>query len=246
MELLALQGLPEVRAGDDLPAMLAARVPEGPGILVVAQKIVSKAEGRVVSLADVKPGAEAEELAQRVDKDPRLVELVLRESTRIVRAVPGVLITQTHHGLVCANSGVDQSNAVGEDDAILLPLDPDASARTILDALRPGADTKSAAPTSRAVVISDTFGRPWREGQVDVAIGLAGIAPVRDFAGSTDRQGREMQVTAMARADQLAAAAGLLMDKDAGTPAIWITGIPAEGKGVLGDLLRDAERDLFR
>jgi coenzyme F420-0:L-glutamate ligase/coenzyme F420-1:gamma-L-glutamate ligase len=236
LRLRAIEGLPEIRPGDDLPTLLAERVPAGPGLLAVAQKIVSKAEGRVVRLSDVKPSPRALELARETDKDPRQVELVLRESVRVVRAAPGVIITETRHGLVCANSGVDLSNAPGEETAVLLPVDPDASARRILAALGP----------RRGVIVTDTFGRPWREALVDVAIGVAGFAPLRDYSGTEDRQGRELQVTVMALADQLAAAAGLLMEKNAGVPAVWIEGIEPEGSGSLSDLLRDPERDLFR
>ena len=236
MKLQALEGLPEIPIGDDLPARLAKLVPPGPGILVVAQKIVSKAEGRIVSLADVVPSPEARALAQKIGKAPRHTALVLREAKRVVRTAPGVLITETKHGLVCANSGVDLSNAPGEEIAVLLPLDPDASAERIRAALGPG----------RAVIVSDTFGRPWREGLVDVAIGVAGLAPLRSYIGETDRAGRELQVTVMARADQIAAAAGILMEKDAGVPAVWVEGIEISGKGSLRDLLRDPARDLFR
>ncbi len=236
LRLTPLPDLPEVRAGDDLPGMLAERVPQGTGVLVVAQKIVSKAEGRVVRLAEVEPGERAREIAKAVEKDPRQVELVLRESRRIVRQVPGVLITETHHGLICANSGVDLSNAPGEETAVLLPQDPDASAERIRARLGPG----------RGVIVSDTFGRPWREGLVDVAIGVAGLAPLRDFTGETDREGRELQITVMALADQLATAAGILMEKGAGRPAVWIEGVEPVGTGRLADLLRDPERDLFR
>ena len=236
MKLQALEGLPEIPIGDDLPARLAKLVPPGPGILVVAQKIVSKAEGRIVSLADVVPSPEARALAEQIGKEPRHTELVLREAKRVVRTAPGVLITETKHGLVCANSGVDLSNAPGEEIAVLLPLDPDASAERIRAALGPG----------RAVIVSDTFGRPWREGLVDVAIGVAGLAPLRSYIGETDRAGRELQVTVMARADQIAAAAGILMEKDAGVPAVWVEGIEISGKGSLRDLLRDPARDLFR
>jgi coenzyme F420-0:L-glutamate ligase/coenzyme F420-1:gamma-L-glutamate ligase len=237
LRLRPIAGLPEIRAGDDLGALLAPRVPAGPGVLVVAQKIVSKAEGRVVRLADVVPSERALALAAQVEKDPRQVELVLAESRRVLRAVSGVLITETRHGLVCANSGVDLSNAPGEDMAVLLPLDPDASAAKIRAALGPG----------RAVIVSDTFGRPWREGLVDVAIGVAGMAPLRDYTGGgTDLRGRPLQVTIMATADQLAAAAGLLMEKDAGVPAVWIEGLAPSGSGSLANLLRDPSRDLFR
>ena len=236
LRLRALEGLGEIEPGVDLPALLAERVPDGPGVLCVAQKVVSKAEGRIVALGDIEPSERARELAQRVDKDPRQVELVLRESRRIVREVPGVLITETHHGLVCANSGVDLSNTPGDDQAILLPVDPDASAERIRAALRP----------EQAVIVTDTFGRPWREGLVDVAIGMAGLHPLRDFTGAGDRRGRELHVTVMALADQLAAAAGVLMEKEAGLPAVWIEGITPRGHGRLADLVRDPERDLFR
>jgi coenzyme F420-0:L-glutamate ligase / coenzyme F420-1:gamma-L-glutamate ligase len=236
LRLRALQGLPEIPAGDDLAARLAALVPPGPGVLVVAQKIVSKAEGRLVSLKDIEPSERAIALAREIGKEPRHTELVLREAKRVVRTAPGVLITETPHGLVCANSGVDLSNAPGDEVAVLLPLDPDASAERIRAALGPG----------RAVIISDTFGRPWREGLVDVAIGVAGIAPLKSYIGETDRAGRELQVTVMARADQIAAAAGMLMEKEAGTPAVWVEGVAIEGRGSLRDLIRDPARDLFR
>ena len=236
LRLRALEGLPEIPPGDDLPARLAKLVPPGPGVLVVAQKIVSKAEGRLVSLADVVPSQRAIALAQELGKEPRHTELVLRESKRVIRTAPGVIITETPHGLICANSGVDLSNAPGDEVAVLLPVDPDGSAERIRTALGPG----------RAVIISDTFGRPWREGLVDVAIGVAGIAALKSYIGETDRAGRELQVTVMARADQIAAAAGMLMEKEAGTPAVWVEGLAIEGKGALRDLLRDPSRDLFR
>jgi coenzyme F420-0:L-glutamate ligase/coenzyme F420-1:gamma-L-glutamate ligase len=236
LRLRALEGLPEIPPGDDLAARLARLVPAGPGILVVAQKVVSKAEGRLIALADVEPSERAIALAREIGKEPRHTELVLREAKRVVRTAPGVLITETRHGLVCANSGVDLSNSPGDEVAVLLPLDPDASAERIRAALGPG----------RAVIISDTFGRPWREGLVDVAIGVAGLAPLKSYIGETDRAGRELQVTVMARADQIAAAAGILMEKEAGTPAVWVEGVAIEGKGSLRDLLRDASRDLFR
>jgi coenzyme F420-0:L-glutamate ligase/coenzyme F420-1:gamma-L-glutamate ligase len=236
LRLRPLDGLPEIQPGDDLPGLLAALVPAGPGVLVVAQKVVSKAEGRLVRLSDVEPSARALEIARAGDKDPRHVEVVLRETRRVVREGPGVLICETHHGLICANAGVDLSNAPGDDVAVLLPIDPDASARAIRARLAP----------EQAVLISDTFGRPWREGLVDVAIGVAGMAPLRDYKGTQDLRGRELKITVMALADQLAAAAGLLMEKSAGRPAVWITGLHPEGDGQLRDLLRPPDRDLFR
>jgi coenzyme F420-0:L-glutamate ligase/coenzyme F420-1:gamma-L-glutamate ligase len=209
-------------------------------VLVVCQKIVSKAEGRVVALDGVEPSAEAKRLAKEGAKDPRQVELVLRESARIVRRGHGVLICETHHGFVCANAGVDLSNAPGPDTAVLLPRDPDASARRLREALC------AAGAGPLAVVVSDTFGRPWREGLVDVALGSAGIAPIDDQRGSLDLAGRALAVTAMATCDQLAAAAGLLMTKGAGVPAVWVEGVPLEGDGAVRDTLRDPATDLFR
>jgi coenzyme F420-0:L-glutamate ligase/coenzyme F420-1:gamma-L-glutamate ligase len=205
-------------------------------VLVVAQKVVSKAERRLVRLGRVEPSERALDLARKVDKDPRLVEVILGEAARVVRAVPGVLICETRHGFVCANAGVDASNAPEEGLVVLLPVDPDASAERIRRALGPG----------RGVIVSDTFGRPWREGLVDVAIGVAGLEPLRDFRGQPDRAGRILQITVMALADQLAAAAGLLMDKASGCPAVWIEGVRPQGKGSARDLIRDAARDLFR
>jgi coenzyme F420-0:L-glutamate ligase / coenzyme F420-1:gamma-L-glutamate ligase len=236
LRLRPLGPVPEIVPGDDLPAHVASLVPDGPGVLVVAQKIVSKAEGRIVALADVRASTEAEKLAAEVEKDPRIVELVLRESRRIVRKAPGVLICETHHGLVCANAGIDQSNAPGADHVVLLPVDPDRSARAIQARLGSG----------RAVIVSDTFGRPWRQGLVDVAIGVAGLTPILDCTDQVDRAGRPLRVTFMALADQLAAAAGMLMGKAAGHPLIWCEGVTPAGDGALADLLRSPERDLFR
>ncbi len=245
LRLVALHDIPEVQPGDDLAALLRAAAQRASialkqGALVVAQKIVSKAEGRVVALADVAPSPEAERLAAEDGRDARELELVLRESARIVRRGHGVTICETKHGFVCANAGVDRSNAPAPDSAVLLPLDPDASARALRDALldEPGAPL--------AVIVSDTFGRPWREGLVDVAIGSAGIAPISDLRGRADRAGRELHATTPATADQLAAAAGLLMRKDAGVPAVWIEGIPIEGDGDIRATLRDPAFDLFR
>ncbi len=244
LRLIPLPGLPEIEPGADLVALIreaAARAgtPLANRIVVLCQKVVSKAEGRLVPLASVTPGAEAREIAAAHDRDPRQVQLVLDESRRIVRRGHGVLITETHHGFVCANAGVDLSNAPGPDVAILLPEDPDASARRLHQALS-GPD----GPTP--VIISDTFGRPWREGLVDVALGCAGLAPIRDDRGSRDRAGRELLVTQPATADQLAAAAGLLMPKSAGIPAVVVEGFPIEGDGGVRALLRDPTTDLFR
>jgi coenzyme F420-0:L-glutamate ligase/coenzyme F420-1:gamma-L-glutamate ligase len=240
-----IPGLPEVEPGTDLAAMIrdaaaAAGIELAGRVIVVCQKIVSKAEGRLVALEDVTPSDEAREIATAHERDPRQVEVVLRESRRIVRRGHGVLITETKHGFVCANAGVDLSNAPGPDVAILLPEDPDASARRLFEALS-GSD----GPTP--VVISDTFGRPWREGLVDVALGSAGLSPIRDDRGSRDRAGRELVVTQPATSDQLAAAAGLLMWKSAGVPVVVVSGFPIEGDGsVRESLLRDPSSDLFR
>ena len=244
LRLIPLPGLPEVEPGTDLGTMIreaakSAGVPLAGNIVVVAQKIISKAEGRLVRLEDVSPSAEALEIAEAHDRDPRQVQIVLDESVRIVRRGHNVLITETKHGFVCANAGVDLSNAPGEDIAVLLPLDPDASARTLHEDL-----SKNGARTP--VVITDTFGRPWRDGLVDVALGSAGLAPLRDDRGSRDRAGRELLVTQPATADQLAAAAGLLMWKSAGIPVVIVEGFPFEGDGGVKDLLRDPQTDLFR
>jgi len=238
LRLRALEGLPEIPPGDDLPARLAGLVPPGPGILVVAQKIVSKAEGRLVSLADIVPSPRALELAAELGKEPRHTELVLREAKRVVRTAPGVLITETRHGLVCANSGVDLSNSPGDEVAVLLPLDPDASAERIRAALGPG----------RAVIISDTFGRPWREGLTNVAIGLAGFAPIRSYLGERDPAGRPLQATILALADELAGAAEPVMGKLDRVPAAIIRGLvlPSDDGSGSKSLLRDPARDLFR
>ena len=246
IRLVPLFDVPAVEPGDDLAALLCraaerAGVALADGVLVVCQKIVSKAEGRLVTLAEVEPSRRAMQIAEEDDRDPRHVEVVLRETTRIVRHGHGVMICQTRHGFVCANAGVDLSNAPGPGVAILLPEDCDASAQRLRAALgaRGCADV--------AVIISDTFGRPWREGLVDVALGCAGIAPMSDVRGRSDWSGRELQVTMTATADQLAAAAGLLMVKDAGVPAVWIEGHVCSGEdGRVGEMLRDPAEDLFR
>jgi coenzyme F420-0:L-glutamate ligase/coenzyme F420-1:gamma-L-glutamate ligase len=210
------------------------------GVLVICQKVVSKAEGRLVALADVEPSEQAQRIAEEDDKDPRHVEVVLRETARIVRNGHGVLICETRHGFVCANAGVDLSNAPGPDVAVLLPEDSDASAAGILKGLLAGGASKL------AVVVTDTFGRPWREGLVDLAIGCAGLAPISDIRGRGDLAGRELQVTTTATADQLAAAAGILMVKDAGVAAVWVEGLSPEGDGNVRETLRESASDLFR
>jgi coenzyme F420-0:L-glutamate ligase/coenzyme F420-1:gamma-L-glutamate ligase len=236
----AVPGLPEIRRGDDLAALIAARATTGArDVVVVAHKAVSKAEGRVVRLADVQPSARAIELAAPHGKDPRAVEVVLGESAEVLRAVGGVLICRTHHGFVCANAGVDASNAADADELILLPADPDASARTL----------RAALPGQPAVVITDSFGRAWRVGQCDVAIGIAGLRPLEDWRGRPDSVGREMRATWIAVADQAAAAADLARDKDSRQPAVIVQGLdrfvtPHDGPGAQA-LLRPLAEDLF-
>ncbi len=242
IEITALATLPEVRPADDLAGLIAAaalrerQAMDGSVILAVAQKVVSKAEGAVVDLRGVRPSPLAQTWAAEWGKDPRLIELILAQSRRIVKMDRGVLIAETHHGLVCANAGVDQSNSGGDDFATVLPADPDASARRLRTALGCG-----------AVIITDTFGRPWREGLVDVAIGVAGLEPLEDYRGCTDRRGRTLASTIIALADQLAAAAGLLMRKAAGCPVVVIRGYEwRAAEGSARPLLRPPERDLFR
>lgn len=245
IEVIPISGIPVIQPGDDLAALIhsaceASNLDLKNGALVVCQKIISKAEGRIVALSSITPSAEAIGIAEEHGRDARQVEVVLGESVRIVRRGHGVLICETKHGLVCANAGVDLSNAPGEDMAVLLPEDSDESARRLMHGL---ADLGH---TQLAIVVSDTFGRPWRNGLVDVAIGSAGIAPIDDVRGHVDLEGRELQVTTMATVDQLAAAAGLLMQKDSAIPAVFIRGIHVSGDGRLTDLLRDSKEDLFR
>ncbi len=210
-------------------------------IVAVAQKIVSKAEGAIVDLREIQPSALARSWAGEWNKDPRLMELILSQSRRIVKMDRGVMIAETRHGFVCANAGVDQSNVdqsniEGEDFATVLPSDPDASARRLHASLGCG-----------AVIITDTFGRPWREGLVDVAIGISGLHPLDDYRGRTDRHGRKLAGTILATADQLAAAAGLVMRKEAGCPVALIRGFEWQrAEGSAQSLLRKPEQDLFR
>jgi coenzyme F420-0:L-glutamate ligase/coenzyme F420-1:gamma-L-glutamate ligase len=244
----ALEGLPEVRAGDEPAALIAAAMPAGapsPGdVLVVAHKFISKAEGRTRTLSSVEPGERARLLAAELGKDPRQVQVVLDETREVRRAARGVLICVTHHGFVCANAGVDASNAPDDDTVVLLPTDPDDSARRLRQGLR---RRLGVAP---AVLITDSFGRAWREGQCDVAIGCAGLAALEDWRGRTDARGRPLTATWIAVADELAAAADLARTKDAMHPAVLISGAErhvteADGPGAR-PLLRDAAHDLFR
>ena len=245
LEIIALEGIGEIRPGDDL-AVIVARAADGIGltdddVLVVTQKVVSKAEGRVVELASVSPSALALDWAQRWGKDARQVELVLRESAAIVRMAPGgLIISRTRQGLVCANAGVDVSNVGGGDAATLLPEDADASARLIRDGLR------ARLGVAPAVIISDSFGRPWRNGIVNVAIGAAGIEALLDLRGKPDAAGREMQATVIAVADELASAADLVGGKVNQQPVVVMRGYawrPSEAGASV--LVMERDRDLF-
>ena len=243
LSAVALRGLPEVRAGDDLAALLAgAGAPFRDGdVLVVAHKVVSKAEGCVRDLADVEPGPRARELAARLERDPRHVQAVLDEAVEVLRE-ERALICRTRHGFVCANAGVDVSN-VDEGVAAILPADPDRSARRIRDGLRVRAGVEV------AVVVSDTFGRPWRKGLVDVAIGCAGIAAVADLRGTTDTRGRALHATEVAIADEVAAAAELVMGKDLDVPVAVVRGIDRSWlreSSVRTEVVRPHGEDLFR
>jgi len=245
IELIGLDGIGEIQPGDDLAAVIADAVTDvhltDADVVVVTQKVVSKSEGRLVDLATVEPSDFAREWAERWEKDPRQVELVLRESASIVRMGPGgLIISRTRHGLVCANAGVDVSNVGGGDVAALLPEDPDGSARGIREGLRIRA---GAAP---AVIISDSFGRPWRNGIVNVAIGSAGIEPLLDLRGAPDVAGREMRATIIAVADQLASAADLAGGKTDQRPVVVIRGYAWRASDAdASDLVMEAERDLF-
>jgi coenzyme F420-0:L-glutamate ligase/coenzyme F420-1:gamma-L-glutamate ligase len=243
LEVVALQGLPEIRPGDDLAALIAEAA--GPDlragdVIAIAHKVVSKAEGRIVRLADVIAGQRALALAAEHGKDPRLVEVILSETEELVRADAGRFICRTRHGFVCANAGVDASNASEPDSLVLLPVDPDGSARAL----------RARLPNHPAVVITDSFGRAWRQGQCEIAIGLAGLTPVEDWRGRPDVAGRELHATIIAIADEAAAAADLVRAKDSREPAIRLRGLErhvtaADGPGVAA-LVRRPEDDLFR
>jgi len=244
--IIPVRGLPEFIQGDDVAGLVVAAAGNEPGIfdgdvIVVTQKIVSKAEGRVVRLDSVTPSAEAERLAAATEKDPRLVELILQESAEIVRQRGPVLITATRHGLVCANAGIDASNVGPEGTVCLLPLDPDASAARIRSSIR------EATGTNVAVIISDTFGRAWREGHTNVALGVAGMLPFADYVGHVDSFGYELRVTTICVADELAGAAELVQNKLDGVPVSIVRGFPyPKGEGSIRQVIRAKENDLFR
>jgi coenzyme F420-0:L-glutamate ligase / coenzyme F420-1:gamma-L-glutamate ligase len=242
VRVLPVEGIPEVTPGDDLAALVAeAADVRADDIVVVTHKIVSKAEGRLVDLRTVEPSALAKAFAARHGKDPRQIEVVLRESRRIVRMDRGLIISETHHGFVCANAGVDASNVPGDEVVCLLPVDPDASSARLRERLaqRAGSDL--------AVIVSDSFGRPWRDGITNVAIGVAGMRPLVDYRGETDPHGFPLEASVLAVADELAAAAELVMGKTAGIPIAIVRGYPYERAAGTGRaLIMPPERDLFR
>jgi len=247
VNIIPVPGIPELRTGDDLAALIldacgAAELQLQPGdVLVVTHKVVSKAEGCIVDLKDITPSDLATRFAQSSGKDPRHVEVVLRESARIVRMDRGILITQTHHGFVCANAGVDASNVPGEDTVCLLPEDPDASARALRERIR------ESTGVDLTVIITDSFGRAWRWGITNVAIGVSGMSPLADYRGEPDQWGREMAASIIAVADELAAASELVMGKTDARPVALIRGyalVPADGNAQ--QLVMPPANDLFR
>ncbi|HEV2028416.1 MAG TPA: coenzyme F420-0:L-glutamate ligase [Candidatus Dormibacteraeota bacterium] len=241
-ELIGVEGLPEVRPGDDLGELISSksRIQKG-DVLVVAQKVVSKSEGQLINLQSVVATDEAVRIAANLvaDPDPRMVQVILDESVRVLRS-ERVLITETRHGFICANGGVDHSNVPGTDEVTLLPEDPDASANRLRNRLL------ELAGVDVGVIVSDTFGRPWRLGILNVALGVAGLPAAIDLRGSVDDEGKPLHATVIAIADELAAAAGLVMGKTARTPAVIIRGLTLQGSGRGRDLIRPAEEDLFR
>ncbi len=247
IEIVPVRGIPEVRTGDDLTGLIlaamrsAAEALRSGDVVAIAQKVVSKAEGRVVLLGDVVPGERAQRMAAESGKDARLLEVVLGETKKIVRWTTRVLIAETHHGFVCANAGVDRSNAGAPDAAVLLPVDPDASAARIRDEIRARTDLDV------AVIITDTFGRAWREGHANVAIGIAGLPALRRYLGEHDPHGYELRVTEIAIADEIAAAAELVMGKLDRCPAAIVRGLRVESSDETAqDYVRREEKDLFR
>jgi len=246
VSIYPVAGLPEIVKGASLPdligdalARLGMSLEEG-DVVVITQKVVSKAEGRVVSLDRVHPSVRATEIGQRIGFDPRHVEVILSESVRIVREAPRVLITETRHGFICANSGVDRSNTGGKEMVVLLPEHPDESARRLRASLL------ALSGVAVGVVISDSFGRPWREGQVNVAIGAAGVVAMRDYRGREDPDGYELQGTELAVVDELASAAELVMGKLDRLPVALVRGASLAGDGRVQTMLRDPATDLFR
>jgi coenzyme F420-0:L-glutamate ligase/coenzyme F420-1:gamma-L-glutamate ligase len=243
VRVIPLRGIPELEAGDDLAALVVDSADRAGGleagdVVVVAQKAVSKVEGRVVDLTEIDPSEQARALAG--GEDARRIEVVLRESREIVRARPPLLIVETRHGFVCASAGVDASNAKGPGTVVLLPLDPDGSAARLRAAVRELADVDV------AVIVSDSFGRAWRQGTTDVALGVSGLAPLRDLRGVRDSAGYELHTTQIAIADEIAGAAELVMGKTDAVPAAIVRGVRPEGDGLGSDLLMPRERDLFR
>ena len=239
ISVIPVGGLPEIEPGADLAALIAERTQLEPGdVVVVAQKAVSKAEGRVVRLADVEPTDRARELA--ADADPRHVQVILDETARIVRSRPPLVIAETRHGFVCASAGVDASNAPEPETLVLLPLDPDASAARLRDRLH------ELTGCGVGVIVSDSFGRPFRQGTTDVAIGTAGIEALRDLRGTSDAAGYELRSTQIAVADEIAAAAELVRGKSEGLPVAIVRGLDVAGDGTARDLVMPPERDLFR
>ena len=251
LRVIGIAGIPEVQAGDNLAALIGDAIAAGPGlepgdVVVVTHKIVSKAEGQVVDLREIEPSALAQRIGERWEKDPRKTEVVLREAKRIVRMHNGLIIAGTEHGFVCANAGVDASN-VSLDHVVLLPRDPDASAALLHGALAQRFGMGPDDPLG--LIISDSFGRPWRYGIVNVAIGVSGMSPLADYRGLEDSGGYELSASVLAVADELAAAAGLVMHKLAARPGAIIRGyepplVAAPGTG--SDLIMGPERDLFR
>jgi coenzyme F420-0:L-glutamate ligase/coenzyme F420-1:gamma-L-glutamate ligase len=246
VRVIGVAGIPRVGEGDDLAALIveAAAAQDTPladgDVLAVTQRVVSAAEGRVVPRDSFEPSPYARAWAERWEKDARVTEAVLQESARIVRQLRGVLITQTHHGLICANAGIDGSNVGGEEWVSLLPVDPDASCRALREQLR------ELAGVEVAIVMTDTFGRPWRNGQTNIAIGVAGIAPLRNYVGQPDMDGVELRVTEICVADEIAGASELVMGKLDGIPVAIVRGYPFEAAdGAAAEIVRGPELDLF-
>ncbi|MCW4033063.1 MAG: coenzyme F420-0:L-glutamate ligase [Candidatus Bathyarchaeota archaeon] len=247
ISIIGLEKIQEVSEGDDIANLIsdAAKkqgiIMENNDIVIITHKIVSKSEGRIIDLTKIKPSIFAVKLSKQLKKDPRLVEVILGETKRIVKMWNKHLITETHHGFVCPNGGIDESNVQGSDKVVLLPRDPDDSAKKIMDRIKELTGSKV------AVIITDTFGRPWRRGQINVAIGAAGIKPLMDYRGSKDAYGRRLKVTNIAIADELASSGELVMNKTDNIPVAIVKGYRiSEGKGIGKDIIRPSNEDLFR